>query len=88
MKYQFMTKTSGAKSGGVSVSSLSRVDYPIWYTGSEPRNPKNILPLGNPDKDYNLTIIVRIFNAFGSFKELEPIIVKVWHSLDTLLLLL
>lgn len=77
IKYEFTTKTKLPKSQGVSVSSLSRTDYPIWYSGFEPRNPKSVLPLGDPNAGYNLTMIVRIINAYGSFTELAPILIKV-----------
>ena len=76
LKYEFTTKTQ-VGSQSVSVSSLSRKDYPLWYSGHEPRNPKSILPLGDPTDGYNLTMIVRIFNAYGSFKEIPAIVIKV-----------
>ena len=82
IKYEFTTKTKLGEGQGVSVSTLSRTDYPIWYSGYEPRNPKSILPLGDPDNGYNLTLIVRIFNAYGSFTELDPIIATVSKSTE------
>ena len=80
IKYEFMTKLK-AKST-VTVSSISRTDYPIWYAGNEPRNPANILPLGDPDKDYNLTMVIRIYNSFNSFRQLPEMYIKVMKLLD------
>ena len=80
IKYEFTTKKDIPASQSVSVSSLSRTDYPIWYSGYEPRNPKSILPLGDPNAGYNLTMIVRIFNAYGSFTELPPVVVQVMEN--------
>ena len=82
LKYEFTTKTK-KESSSVSVSSLSRIDYPIWYTGQEPISPKSILPLGDPTDGYNLTMIIRVINAYGSFTELSAIAVKVMRILNS-----
>ncbi len=75
IKYQFMTKPTS--SAGSSASFEGSEDIPIWYAGSEPWNPANMLPLGDAKNNYTLQVIVRVYNIFGAYVELQPLSTKV-----------